>query len=327
MYKVSNRIYLEMNDIHGETMYNKEKSIINKIPETLKEIRETVPLIECMTNFVTINDCANAILAVGGAPIMGENPKEVEEIINMSKSLLINIGTLHEYQFEGMEIGGKHANKVGVPITLDPVGVGATTLRNDSTVKLLSEINFTVIRGNMSEIKSISTLLGSINKEKSMEESIAEPMIEPVVEPMSTKGVEVAESDITTKENFIYNAKIVKSLAKKLDTVIVASGEIDIVSNGEETYWSNNGDKIMPKITGSGCILSAIVATYLSASANLLGALTAVLVMNISGEKAAEYIKDNNGGNGTFRAKLIDNLSLISENDILQKSKLYKLDI
>ncbi|MGL6297858.1 MAG: hydroxyethylthiazole kinase, partial [Methanobacteriaceae archaeon] len=288
----------------------------------------------CMTNFVTVNDCANAILAVGGAPIMGENPKEVEEIINISKSLLINIGTLHEYQFEGMEIGGKHANKVGIPITLDPVGVGATTLRNDSTVKLLSEINFTVIRGNMSEIKSISTLLGSINKESMGEpiaehivEPVVEPVVEPIVESMSTKGVEVAESDITTKENLIYNAKIVKSLAKKLDTVIVASGEIDIISNGEDTYWSDNGDEIMPKITGSGCMLSAIVATYLSDSANLLGVLTAVLVMNISGEKAAEYVRDNNAGTGTFRAKLIDNLSLISENDILEKSKLYKLDI
>lgn len=292
-------------------MYKKEDPILENISEVLKEIRETVPLIECMTNFVTVNDCANAILAVGGAPIMGENPKEVEEIINMSKSVLINIGTLHEHQFEGMEIGGKHANKIGVPVTLDPVGVGATELRNKSTIKLLDEINFTIIRGNMSEIKAINTLIVSPDSN----------------EEMLTKGVEVAESDITTKENLNSNAKLVKNLASELDTIIIASGEIDIISNGKEVYWSDNGDEIMPKITGSGCMLSAIVATYSSYEEKLLGALSGVLAMNISGEKAAEYIRENSAGTGTFRAKLIDNLSLITKKDILEKSKLYKLDI
>ncbi|MGL4670165.1 MAG: hydroxyethylthiazole kinase [Methanobacteriaceae archaeon] len=292
-------------------MYKKEDPILENISEVLKEIRETVPLIECMTNFVTVNDCANAILAVGGAPIMGENPKEVEEIINMSKSVLINIGTLHEHQFEGMEIGGKHAHKIGVPVTLDPVGVGATELRNESTIKLLDEINFTIIRGNMSEIKAINTLIVSPDSN----------------EEMLTKGVEVAESDITTKENLNSNAKLVKNLASELDTIIIASGEIDIISNGKEVYWSDNGDEIMPKITGSGCMLSAIVATYSSYEEKLLGALSGVLAMNISGEKAAEYIREKNAGTGTFRAKLIDNLSLITKKDILEKSKLYKLDI
>ena len=133
-------------------MANNEDKILERIPNLIKNVRKKCPLTHCITNFVTVNDCANAVLAIGASPIMAEDTNEVEEIVNISDALLINIGTLNHLQIESMKISSKHANKTNTPITLDPVGVGISGLRNNTTIDLIKNYNMAVIRGNITEI-------------------------------------------------------------------------------------------------------------------------------------------------------------------------------
>ena len=115
-------------------MTNKENEILEKIPELMKEVKEKSPLTHCITNFVTVNDCANAVLAIGASPIMANDAEEMEEIVNISNALVINIGTLHQAQIKAMKVSSKYATKTNTPITLDPVGVWVSKLRNDTTI-------------------------------------------------------------------------------------------------------------------------------------------------------------------------------------------------
>ena len=285
-------------------MINNESEIPEKVEETLKNIREKNPLTHCITNRVTINDCANASLAIGGSPLMAEDIDELEEIVTIADALVINIGTLTKTQIESMKFAAKTANNTDTPIILDPVGVGVTELRNKTTMDLIENYDITAIRGNISEIKAIAKLTGLIDENN------------------TAKGVDVNIDDIITQENLAANGEIIKELAAKLDTTILASGPIDILSDGETTIAIDNGDEMMPLITGSGCMLSTIVGSCVGGSAPLEGSLVAILAMNIAGEKARAKVDANDEGTGSFRAYLIDYLyktnaeSLINESNI-----------
>lgn len=285
-------------------MINAKKELLDKIDETLKNIKEKNALTHCITNSVTINDCANAILAIGGSPFMAEDAEELEEVVTIADVLVINIGKLSKEQIKSMNISAEVANKTNTPIILDPVGVGVTNLRNKTTLDLINNYKITAIRGNISEIKAIAKLVGVID-----ENNIA-------------KGVDVNIDDIITKENLNANGKIIKELANKLDTTILASGPIDILSDGETTISIDNGDDMMPLITGSGCMLSSIVGSCIGGSNPLDGTLVAILAMNIAGEKARAKVEERGEGTGSFRAYLIDYLyktdseSLINESNI-----------
>ena len=271
-------------------MSTNENQLLNKIDKTLKDIREKNALTHCITNSVTINDCANAVLAIGGSPFMAEDAEELEEVVTIADVLVINIGKLSKDQIESMKISCKTANKTNTPIILDPVGVGVTQLRNKTTLDLIENYNITAIRGNITEIKAIAKLVGVLD------------------ESNTAKGVDVNADDLITEENLKANGEVISELANKLDAVILASGPLDILSDGQTTVAIDNGDDMMPLITGSGCMLSSIVGSCIGGSNAFDGSLVAILAMNIAGEKARAKVDEKDEGTGSFRAYLIDYL-------------------
>ncbi|WP_296894008.1 hydroxyethylthiazole kinase [uncultured Methanobrevibacter sp.] len=285
-------------------MINTEKDLLNKIDEYLTQIKERNPLTHCITNSVTINDCANAVLAIGGSPFMAEDAEELAEVVTIADVLVINIGKLSKEQINSMHVSAKVANETKTPIVLDPVGVGVTQLRNKTTLDLINDYDIAAVRGNISEIKSIAKLVGVIDENN------------------TAKGVDVNVDDIITEENLSANGEIIKELANKLNTTILASGPIDILSDGTTTVAIDNGDDMMPLITGSGCMLSSIVGTCVGGSTPLEGTLIAILAMNLAGEKARAKVEEKDEGTGSFRTYLIDYLyktnaeSLVNESNI-----------
>ncbi|MEE0938828.1 hydroxyethylthiazole kinase [Methanobrevibacter sp.] len=285
-------------------MTNSKKDLLNKIDKNLTQIKEKNPLTHCITNSVTINDCANAVLAIGGSPFMAEDAEELAEVVTIADVLVINIGKLSKEQINSMHVSAKVANETKTPIVLDPVGVGVTQLRNKTTLDLINDYDIAAIRGNISEIKSIAKLVGVIDENN------------------TAKGVDVNIDDIITEENLSANGEIIKELANKLSTTILASGPIDILSDGTTTIAIDNGDDMMPLITGSGCMLSSIVGTCIGGSAPLEGTLIAILAMNLAGEKARVKVEEKDEGTGSFRTYLIDYLyktnaeSLVNESNI-----------
>lgn len=284
-------------------MINKEE-LLQKIPELLNEVKSKNPLTHCITNFVTVNDCANAVLAIGASPIMSEDIEEVAEVVSIADALVINIGKLSHEQVEAMKISSAQANKINTPVILDPVGVGISQLRNKVTLELIENYKLAAIRGNITEIKTIAKLTGIIS------------------ESNTAKGVDVSESDIITQDNLNENADVISKLAAKLDTVILASGPIDILSDGETTIAIDNGDEMMPNITGSGCMLSSIVGSCIGATNPLEGTLLAALLMAIAGEKARSKVDNENVGTGSFRAYLIDYLYKLDGQTLINKSNI-----
>ena len=285
-------------------MTNSKKDLLNKIDKNLTQIKEKNPLTHCITNSVTINDCANAVLAIGGSPFMAEDAEELAEVVTIADVLVINIGKLSKEQINSMHVSAKVANETKTPIVLDPVGVGVTQLRNKTTLDLINDYDIAAIRGNISEIKSIAKLVGVIDENN------------------TAKGVDVNIDDIITEENLSANGEIIKELANKLSTTMLASGPIDILSDGTTTIAIDNGDDMMPLITGSGCMLSSIVGTCIGGSAPLEGTLIAILAMNLAGEKARAKVEEKDEGTGSFRTYLIDYLyktnaeSLVNESNI-----------
>ena len=285
-------------------MINTEKELLDRIDTNLKNIKEKNALTHCITNSVTINDCANAVLAIGGSPFMAEDADELEEVVTIADVLVINIGKLSKDQIESMKISSKTANRTNTPIILDPVGVGVTELRNKTTLDLIENYDIAAIRGNISEINAIAKLVG-------------------VLDDVNTaKGVDVNVDDVITEENLKANGDLICELANKLNTVILASGPLDILSDGKTTVVIDNGDDMMPLITGSGCMLSSIVGSCIGGSNPFEGSLVAILAMNIAGEKARAKVDANDEGTGSFRAYLIDYLYKTDSETLINESNI-----
>lgn len=288
------------------------ENLLNKIVSIMNKVKNENPLTICITNAVTINDCANAILAIDGSPAITDYSEDVGELITIAKALVINLGMLNDEKIKGIFKACDVATKIGLPIIIDPVAVGVTENRNKLIIKLIENYNINSIRGNISEIKAIAKLL-NLDEIKNLESNLA-------------KGVDANEKDIITQKNLKKNTSLIKSLAKKIDSVIVCSGPVDVISDGDEIYCIKNGDKLMTKITGSGCVLTSIIGSYIGSSNSIIGSITGTLVMGIAGEQAKEYIKKENSGTGTFRTKLIDYLSQMNEKTILEKNKIFKME-
>lgn len=280
--------------------------IINSICDCVIKLRKESPLVHCITNTVTVNDCANAVLAIGASPIMANEPLEAEEMVTIVNSLLINIGTLNQKQIEAMKIASQTADKLEKAYVLDPVGIGVSNIRNQTSLELI-ESNPTIIRGNLSEIKTLANLIGILD------------------ECTQAKGVDVADGDVINDDTVESNALIVKNIAEKLDTTIAVSGPIDIISDGKEVYAIENGHKLMSQITGSGCMLGCILAAYNAIASPLVAAVTATAVLGISGEIAANTTNANNKGTGTFRSELINELSKMDNQTVQDYIKIGKI--
>ncbi|MBQ2961691.1 hydroxyethylthiazole kinase [Methanobrevibacter sp.] len=286
------------------------KNILNGFPDALNNVKEISPLTFCITNFVTVTDCANAALAIGASPIMSNGAEEGGEIVNIANALVINIGTLSKSQNELMRNSADKAKEIGKPIIFDPVGAGVSSLRNDMTKEIVENYPLALVRGNMSEIKAIAKLIALDENNDS-----------------AGKGVDVAESDIISKDTLESNASIVKSLAKELDAVVIASGPIDIISDGDLTFGLENGDEMMPLITGSGCMLTTIIGSYVGANDPLIGGITACALMAVAGENAAEYVRANDLGTGSFRTLLMDNLYKLDAEDLVERANLFEISV
>ena len=257
--------------------------------KVLEEIKLRSPLVHCITNYVTVNDCANAILAVNGSPIMADDINEVEDITTICNALVINIGTLNERTIASMIKAGKMANHLNHPVILDPVGAGASAFRTTTAKQLLEEINFTVIRGNISEIKALATNLAS------------------------TQGVDANISDLVTDDNLSEAIQFAQAFSQKTGAVIAITGAIDIVADSKKAYAIKNGCAMMSRITGTGCMLSAILGAFVAVGQSDLLTTTAytVALMGYCGEIADQKVRNEDSGTSSFRMHLIDALSTI----------------
>lgn len=253
------------------------------LKEMLINVRENGPLVHNITNYVTVNDCANILLACGGSPIMADDVDEVAEITAICGGLNINIGTLNARTIPAMHAAGKRANELGHPVVLDPVGAGASTLRTKTANDLIRDIKFAVIRGNSSEIKTLALGAGT------------------------TRGVDADIADSITKDNLNQAVAFAKEFARKTGAVIAITGAIDIVADDKTAYCIFNGHPMMSSITGTGCQLSALIAAYVTANpdAPLKATAAAVCAMGICGEKAYSRLSEEDG-NATYRNYIID---------------------
>lgn len=228
-------------------------------------------------DYVVINDNANATLAVGASPIMSTNRQELEELAAVNGAMLLNMGTLNDVDTMVLAAQANTRNKN--PVVLDPVGCGATKFRRETMQRFLTECNLTVVKGNAGEILSLAGLGGK------------------------SRGVDSVGND---DEQVMVNA--VKLLAKQNNCVIGLTGATDYISDGERVFAIENGDALLPLITGSGCMVSSVVACYAAANRDdyLLATVAGILTVTIASEIAAarEYVN----GPGTFRAALIDEL-------------------
>lgn len=250
----------------------------------LERVRSASPLVHCITNYVTVNDCANILLACGGSPIMADDQREAAEITALCAGLDINIGTLNERTIPSMFDAGKRANQLGHPVLLDPVGAGASALRTDTARSLLEAVRFGVIRGNASEIKTLAGNGGA------------------------TKGVDADAADAVQEKTLDDTVAMARALSQRTGAVVVITGAVDLVSDADKTYLVRNGHPMMARITGSGCMLSAMTTAYLAVNPDhpLEAAAAAVCAMGLCGELAAERTLAQGGGNASMRTHLID---------------------
>lgn len=249
----------------------------------IENVRKNVPLVHNITNYVTVNDVANILLACGGSPIMSDEPEDVEDITSICGGLNINIGTLNKSSIEGMYLAGQKANELGHVVLLDPVGAGASALRTNTAVGLMDKIKFTVIRGNISEIKTLALGNGT------------------------TKGVDADVADAVTEETLENAVSFVKALAKKTGSIIAITGAIDLVADAERCFVIRNGRPEMGKITGTGCQLSGMMTAFLVANpdSRLEATAAAVAAMGLAGEIGWSRMQEGEG-NSSYRNRIID---------------------
>lgn len=256
------------------------------------------PLVHCLTNNVTINDAANAILAVGGSPIMSEHPMETEEITAKANTLVINIGNFSDAKMESIFLSGKVARECNVPVVFDPVGVTSSKIRRSVTDRIIKEIQPKIIKGNMSEIKAIANIAAS------------------------GFGVDVHQDDVTDERTLETNCQIAYRLARELDCVIVASGAIDIVATPQTVYSLHNGTPMLANITGTGCMSGMLMGVYAASGDFTHAAVLATSRLNIAGELAQEYVDKHRAGLGTFKVKLFDYLSTMDIDTLAKRGKI-----
>ncbi|MBQ3584773.1 MAG: hydroxyethylthiazole kinase [Lachnospiraceae bacterium] len=268
-----------------------------KIGLLVNEVRKKVPLVHNITNYVTVNDCANAILAIGASPIMADDSAEAADITAISKALVLNIGTLNKRTVESMIISGKKANELGIPVIFDPVGAGASAFRNETTQKILKEVKIAIIRANLSEMSYIAGL------------------------EVSTKGVDASEADANHDAT-----KVAKTVAGTYDCVAAITGAIDVISDGTQVVRLSNGVSLLSKVTGTGCMTSALVGAFAGAASEsedfsyLHAACAGIASMSIAGELAFE--KSAEQGTGSFHISIIDYLSKMDDKIMNERIKI-----
>lgn len=247
---------------------------VHELCSDLQSIRDKAPLVHNITNYVVMNNTANALLALGASPVMAHAIEEVEEMVGMASALVINLGTLSREWVDAMALAMTAAQRQGIPIVCDPVGAGATTYRTRTSLDLMEQAAPSVIRGNASEIMALA---GS---------------------HVQTKGVDSAAAGREAEGAAL-------ALAKRHACVVVVSGPVDLVTDGTRLYRVRNGHPMMPKVTGLGCSATALVGAFCAVNHDpLVAAVHAMIAMGICGEIAAEQAQ----GPGSLQVHFIDAL-------------------
>lgn len=263
----------------------------------LSEVRAKKPLVHHITNYVTVNDCANIVLAIGASPIMADDIEEVEAITAISAALVLNIGTLNQRTIAAMIAAGKKANEKKIPVVLDPVGAGASELRNQPVARILAHVKISILRGNISEIRYVNGLKSS------------------------TKGVDASEND--TANSVQSGMETAKNLAAKLNCVVAVTGATDIISDGSRTLFIQNGHPMLSRVTGTGCMSTSLVGAFAGVTTDyLLAAAAGIVCMGIVGELA--FAVAGSKGTGSFHAAIIDSVSKLDEKKMIRKAKIYE---
>lgn len=263
------------------------------IHDIRKTVKETQPLIHCITNPISINQCANGILAIGARPMMAEHPKEVSEITLTAQALMLNLGNITDVRMESMLCSAQTAKEQDIPLLLDAVGIACSTLRREYVKTLLNTARPTVVKGNYSEIQALYR------------------------DSYRSSGVD-ADSGLDIQ--IINHAAV--SLARSLGTVILASGKVDIVTDGNRLYHMHNGTPMLSQVTGTGCLQGALCASYLSAKPGIEAVITGSGVLGICGELA-----QTERGTGTFLCHLMDKLSTLTDTEIEQNLNMEEITI
>jgi hydroxyethylthiazole kinase len=254
---------------------------------SLRAIRERKPLVHQITNYVVMNETANATLALGALPVMAHAKEEVEEMVRLAGALVLNIGTLSPPWVEAMLLAGRAANAAGVPVVLDPVGVGATTYRTGTAKRILDDVDVAVLRGNAGEV---ATLVG-IDAE--------------------VRGVESIGAGSSP-------AELARDAAQRLGLVASVTGAVDHVSDGERVVGIANGHPLLAAVTGTGCMSSAITGCFLAVADPFSAAVEALVTFGVAGEEAARGAK----GPGSFHVALYDALATLDPDTLDGRARL-----
>lgn len=259
---------------------------LRDISDVLQKVRKESPLVHNITNVVVTNYTANGLLALGASPVMAYAREEVAEMAKIAGALVLNIGTLNAVEVEAMMVAGKAANEHGVPVILDPVGAGATAYRTDTSRSILREVNVSIIRGNAAEIANV------------------------IGENWAIKGVDAGagSGDVVA---------LAQTAAKQLRTVVVITGQDDVVTDGEETFVVHNGHPLLAKVTGTGCLLTSVIGAFAAVEKNLkLAAAAALVSYGVAAELAARRKAEE--GPGSFQIELLNQLFHLGSEHILR---------
>ncbi|USB33081.1 hydroxyethylthiazole kinase [Paenibacillus sp. YPG26] len=258
----------------------------------LSKVREQNPLIHNITNIVVANFSANGLLALGASPFMADSHEEVADVAQMAAAVVLNIGTLNEYVIESMLLAGRSANRHGVPVVLDPVGAGATAYRTEVTARLTGEIKLTALRGNAAEVANV------------------------VGRTWTSKGVDAGEGDGDV-------IGMAEEAAAKLGSIVIITGRDDVIADGNSTYIVSNGHPILTKVTGTGCLLSAVVGAFLaSGRSQIEAAVEAISFYGVAAELA--YERTEGQGPGSFQTELLNQLAVLTPEQLQSRSRIVR---
>lgn len=265
-----------------------------KLLSLRKYIKEKRPLVHCITNPISINGCANMILAVGARPIMAEHPLEVEEITSSAEALMLNLGNITDVRMESMKRSLRTARERKIPVILDLVGISCSRLRREFAQELYEIGGIWILKGNISELLTAAGL------------------------PSHSIGVDAGKEDALGEHNFFKTAEAFNRLARTHGCVVMASGKEDLIADGSQVYLVGNGGEMLSGITGSGCMQGALGAAFLTGKDPLHAAVLGAVLMGEGGELAQEQAK----GPGSFQAALLDEIAGISDSRFLEMARI-----
>lgn len=259
-----------------------------------EKIKEKSPLIHAITNPIAINMCANAILGQNALAICAEHPKEVEEIVEISSALSVNLGNITDSRIKSIDLASKKAMEKKIPVVIDLVGVGVSKLRYDFAKNLLEKYPYALIKGNASEIRKIAGIKAS------------------------PRGIDVGEDDEISEKNITELVNEVKKLSQKYKSSILITGKTDILLGDENYYLIENGVSNLSKITGTGCMLTCLISSYTAITDIISASLLGLLILEISAELV------NTDKLSSFNISLMDKMATISDEQIIKNARIKK---